>query len=104
MLTPQAIEDFKGFLDNNIAYAKVTVNEEVKKIPIHRLNTSAFTVLSIPPLPAPSPVFLSGTVPAAFTVYKKPSAASSAAIPVPEHYAAGGDGSDNSTGTALQQK
>ena len=36
MLTPQAIEDFKGFLDNNIAYAKVTVNEEVKKIPIHR--------------------------------------------------------------------
>ena len=36
MLTPQAIEDFKGLLDNNIAYAKVTVNEEVKKIPIHR--------------------------------------------------------------------
>ena len=36
MLTPQAIEDLKGFLDNNIAYAKVTVNEEVKKIPIHR--------------------------------------------------------------------
>lgn len=36
MLTPQAIEDFKGFLDNNIAYAKVTVNGEAKKIPIHR--------------------------------------------------------------------
>lgn len=36
MLTPQAIEDFKSFLDNNIAYAKVTVNEEVKKIQIHR--------------------------------------------------------------------
>ena len=36
MLTPQAIEDFKGFLDNNIAYAKVTVNGEAKKVPIHR--------------------------------------------------------------------
>ena len=36
MLTPQAIEDFKDFLDNNIAFAKVTVNDEEKKIPIHR--------------------------------------------------------------------
>lgn len=36
MLTPQAIEDFKDFLDNNIAYAEVTVNGETKKIPIHR--------------------------------------------------------------------
>ena len=69
MLTPQAIEDFKGFLDNNIAYAKVTVNGEAKKIPIHRrerLKRRAGGGLS-------------------------------------EHYAAGGDGSDNSTGTALQQ-
>lgn len=36
MLTPQAIEDFKDFLDNIIAYAKVTVNGEEKKVPIHR--------------------------------------------------------------------
>ncbi len=36
MLTPQAIEDFKDFLDNIIAYAKVTVNGSVKQVPIHR--------------------------------------------------------------------
>ena len=50
MLTPQAIEDFKGFLDNNIAYAKVTVNGEAKKIPIHRREDGRVAVyLNITP-------------------------------------------------------
>lgn len=36
MLTEQAIEDFKDFLDNHIAYAKVTVNGKASEIAIHR--------------------------------------------------------------------
>ncbi len=36
MLTQQAIEDFKNFLDMNIAYAKVTVNGQEKQLVIHR--------------------------------------------------------------------
>ena len=71
MLTPQAIEDFKGFLDNNIAYAKVTVNGEGSE--------------ENPDSQAGTPERRAGGG-------------------LPEHYAAGGDGSDNSTGTALQQK
>lgn len=36
MLTPQAIEDFKDFLENIIAYAMVTVNGVTTKVSIHR--------------------------------------------------------------------
>lgn len=36
MLTPQAIEDFKDFLDTIIAYAQVTVNGKTEKVRIHR--------------------------------------------------------------------
>ncbi|ANU48521.1 hypothetical protein ADH76_09960 [Enterocloster clostridioformis] len=36
MLTEQAIEDFKDFLDNIIAYAKVTVNGTTSEVAIHR--------------------------------------------------------------------
>lgn len=36
MLTETAMEDFKDFLDNIIAYAKVTVNGVTKEVPIHR--------------------------------------------------------------------
>lgn len=36
MLTPQAIEDFKDFLENIIAYAMVTVNGVTTKVLIHR--------------------------------------------------------------------
>lgn len=32
MLTPQAIEDFKDFLDTIIAYAQVTVNGKTEKV------------------------------------------------------------------------
>lgn len=36
MLTTTAINDFKDFIDNIIAYAKVTVNGVSEKIVIHR--------------------------------------------------------------------
>lgn len=36
MLTQTAMEDFKDFLDNVIAFAKVTVNGTVTQLPIHR--------------------------------------------------------------------
>ena len=36
MLTPQAISDFKDFIDNTIAYAKVTVNGVTEKKAITR--------------------------------------------------------------------
>ena len=36
MLTPQAISDFKNFIDNTIAYAKVTVNGVTEKKAITR--------------------------------------------------------------------
>ena len=36
MLTPQAIEDFKDFLDTIIAYAQVTVNGKTERVRIHR--------------------------------------------------------------------
>jgi hypothetical protein len=36
MLTAQAIEDFKEFLENNIAYAMVTVNGTASKKTIYR--------------------------------------------------------------------
>ena len=36
MLTQQAIEDFKDFLDRNIAYAQVTVNGKTTKLEIHK--------------------------------------------------------------------
>ena len=36
MLTQTAINDFKDFLDNIIAYGKVTVNGTVTKLPIHK--------------------------------------------------------------------
>lgn len=36
MLTAQAIEDFRQFIENNIAYAQVTVSGSVTKMAIHR--------------------------------------------------------------------
>lgn len=36
MLTAQALEDFRQFIQNTIAYAQITVNGVVSKIPIHR--------------------------------------------------------------------
>lgn len=36
MLTPQAIEDFKNFIDNIVSYAQVTVNGKTEKVRIHR--------------------------------------------------------------------
>ena len=36
VLTQTAINDFKDFLDNIIAYGKVTVNGTVTKLPIHK--------------------------------------------------------------------
>lgn len=41
MLTEQAINDFKDFLDNNIAYAKVTIDNTVSDYIIHRKERTA---------------------------------------------------------------
>lgn len=36
MLTAQAIEDFRQFIQNTIAYARVTINGSISKVAIHR--------------------------------------------------------------------
>lgn len=41
MLTQDAINDFKDFLDNIIAYAVVTVNGAESQVPIHRRDRLA---------------------------------------------------------------
>ena len=80
MLTEQAIEDFKSFIDRTIAYAKVTINGTESKLVIHRrerLEDGRVAIyLQITPGnssdgPVPSPLSENGSFPLQRTLFTK---------------------------------